>query len=93
MFTTNQFKKRMAVDRLSQGQYRICVVYRGKVYFCISNNSLAWDRLENDNYPSNYPVNGYTNRGAWQAFYDECLQKNFLGKWQYQKSTDKILKE
>lgn len=62
-------------------QYDVEITYRGKQYKCQSNNSLAWDRLDDDNYADNYPVYGYTNKGAWKAFYNECKRKNHLGEY------------
>ena len=58
--------------------YIVTITYRGQEYECNSNNSLAWDRLDDYNYRDN-EVNGfYTNKGAYQAFYDECKRKNGL---------------
>lgn len=62
-------------------QYDVEITYRGKQYTCKSNNSLAWDRLDNDDYADNYTMYGYTNKGAWESFYDECKCKNHLGRY------------
>lgn len=58
--------------------YVVTIIYRGKKYTCQSNNSLAWDRLDDDNYRDNEVSGSYTDKGAYQAFYDECKRKNNL---------------
>lgn len=81
--TLQELKQRVRVER-DRGycSYIVKIDYRGKEYKCHSNNSLAWDRLDDDNYRDN-EVNGfYTNKGAYQAFYDECKRKNCLGGYQ-----------
>lgn len=80
--TLNELKNRTSV-RHANGycQYEVEITYRGKRYKCKSNNSLAWDRLDDDNYADNYSKCGYTNKEAWKAFYDECKRQNGLGEY------------
>lgn len=82
--TLQELKERVKVERAGgYGSYKVTITYRGKSYWCHSNNSLAWDRLDDDNYSDN-EVNGfYTNKGAYLAFYDECKRKNHLGEYNY----------
>lgn len=82
--TLKEIKDRTTV-RHGKGycQYEVEITYRDRTYKCQSNNSCAWDRLDDDNYADNYVMGGYTNKGAWLAFYEECLRKNHLGKYQY----------
>ncbi len=63
--------------------YRVEIIYRGKKYHCISNNSEAWDTLGDCDSLSE--VSGYyrTGKQALMAFYDECLRKNYLGRYAY----------
>jgi hypothetical protein len=77
--TLQELKNKVRVQRNGgYGQYKVTITYRGFEYTCHSNNSLAWDRLDDTNYRDN-EVNGfYTNKGAYQAFYDECKRKNGL---------------
>ena len=80
--TLNELKHRVAVRHASgYCQYDVEITYRGKQYKCKSNNSLAWDRLDDDNYADNHSVCGYTNKEAWKAFYNECKRKNGLGEY------------
>jgi hypothetical protein len=76
-------KVRVERDRGFFYLYKVTITYRGREYTCKSNNSLAWDRLDDDNYRDN-EVNGfYTNKGAYKAFYEECKRKNNLGEYKY----------
>lgn len=80
--TLDELRRRIKVER-DKGfhLYKITITYRGKEYTCKSKNSLAWDRLDDDNYSDN-EVNGfYTNKGAYLAFYEECKRKNNLGEY------------
>lgn len=81
--TIEQLRERTKVEWIGTCQYRVTITYRGRTYTCKSNNSLAWDRLDDDNYPDNYTVGTYTNKGAWLAFYDECKRCNRLGEYNY----------
>lgn len=77
--TLNELKSKVCV-RHDRGycSYIVTITYRGEEYTCHSNNSLAWDRLDDTNYRDN-EVNGfYANKGVYQAFYDECKRKNGL---------------
>lgn len=76
--TLADIKEKTSVKWTGTSQYEVTIEYRGKTYKCKSNNSLAWDRLDDENYPDNYTVGLYTNKGAWLAFYEECKKKNNL---------------
>lgn len=80
--TLKELKERVRVQRNGgHGQYKVTIQFKGKEYTCGSNNSLAWDRLDDDNYRDNQ-INGfYTNKGAYKAFYEECKRANNLGKY------------
>lgn len=80
--TLKELRKRVRVKRASgYCSYEVTITYRGKKYRCHSNNSLAWDRMDDDNYRDNEVSGFYTNKGAYQAFYDECKRKNNLGEY------------
>lgn len=81
--TLKELKEKTSVRWCGYGQYEVTITYRGKTYKCKSNNSPAWDRLDDENYSDNYRVGFYTNKEAWQAFYEECLQKNHIGNYKY----------
>lgn len=55
--------------------YHVEIKYQGQIWSCTSNNSLAWDCLEEKGY--------YTPKQALMAFRDECMQKNHIGKYEY----------
>lgn len=82
--TLQELREKVKVRRASgYCSYTVTITYRGKEYICHSNNSLAWDRLDDDNYRDNEVSGFYTNKGAYQAFYDECKRKNNLGQYKY----------
>lgn len=77
--TEKQLRERMVVSRASgHGQYRVVIVYRGKTYSCISNNTMAWDMKDYDYGCGMKRVYYSSARQAMQAFYDECKTKNNL---------------
>lgn len=81
--TLKELRERTRVEWCGYGQYKVTITFHGKEYTCHSNNSLAWDRLDDDNYRDNEVSGNYTNKGAWMAFYDECKRKNSLGEYNY----------
>lgn len=82
--TLKELRNRVRVSR-AKGycSYEVKITYRGKEYTCHSNNSLAWDRLDDDNYRDNEEHGFYTNKEAYEAFYEECKRKNNLGEYKY----------
>lgn len=78
--TTKQLDERVSVGWIGTCQYRVEITFRGKAYTCRSNNSLAWDDMDREPGDS-YCY--YTRKQALQAFYDECCQKNHLGKYNH----------
>lgn len=78
--TLKELENKVTVRSKGHGQYGIDIEYRGKIYHCNSNNSLAYDSLPKycnngcwDD--SNLPM---TQRQALKNFYDECKRKNNL---------------
>lgn len=76
---TQDLRDRITIQWKGYGTYRVTIEYRGKLYFCTSHNSLAYDRINNndifDNRVSSY---GYTYREALSALYNECKRANGL---------------
>lgn len=64
-------KDRLRVGVVTGGTFS--VIYHGPRYarWCVSNNTLAHDRLRCD-VPYKSRVHGYTYRQALQALYNEC---------------------
>ena len=82
--TLNELRERVRVTRGSgYCCYNVTITWRGKQYTCHSNNSPAWDRLDDINYGDNEVIGLYTNKGAYEAFYEECKRKNHLGEYNY----------
>ncbi|MBP5722160.1 MAG: hypothetical protein J6X18_01050 [Bacteroidales bacterium] len=82
--TLQELKERVRVQRdCGYCSYKVTITYHSKEYSCHSNNSLAWDRLDDYNYRDNEVNGNYTNKGAYEAFYNECKQKNHLGEYNY----------
>jgi hypothetical protein len=78
--TLQELKERVKVERDGgYGSYKVTITYRGKSYWCHSNNSLAWDDLGSDEHRCYY----MTDKQALLAFYDECKRKNHLGEYNY----------
>lgn len=61
------------------GHYIVTIEYKGKQYSCLSNNSLAYDRIHNFMlYKNRERVFEYTFKQALQSVYDECKRKNYI---------------
>lgn len=58
--------------------YKVTIEYRGKIYSCRSNNTLAMDRIyEQSSLRDNQRgTAGLTLRQALEEFYNECKEKN-----------------
>lgn len=79
MMTLNELKSRVSLEWVGYGQYRVWTIHRGQRYTCISNNTLATDRIKSDDWVPERAVKGYyTLRGAYQALHYEVLIKNGL---------------
>ena len=76
--TTKQLREHTKVTKIGYGSYEVRIKYRGKEYKCHSNNSLAYDRLDDPDHSEKWELCGYNNKRAWQSFYDECTHKNSI---------------
>ena len=77
--TTEELRFKLHIAWKGYGTYRVTINYRGKYYHCLSHNSLAYDRLNCTDIVSDRTVKHfYTYRGALDALYKECKQKNDL---------------
>lgn len=76
--TTKELRDRTRVERCGYGQYKVTIIFRGKEYTCHSNDSIAYDRLDDPDHSERWELYGYNNHRAWQSFYDECKRKNHL---------------
>ena len=77
--TLDELKEKVfKIQFQSSGCYKIWIEYKEKYYSCLTNNTLATNRIK---YGSEYPKveeYGYTLKQAFQALYDECKRKNNL---------------
>jgi hypothetical protein len=74
--TTAQLSQRIIADRTSSyGHYKVTIQYRGKEYSCISTDSMAYDRY-NDEDAKGRGI--YTQKDALQSLWSECKRKNNL---------------
>lgn len=78
--TTQELKDRISISFSGYGHYKVTIEYRGKIYSCTSNNTLARDRITGyaDDVPERAVKDFYTYKGALLAFYEECKHKNGL---------------
>ena len=74
---TQQLNGRIDLTPKPYGHYRIRIEYRGKHYFCTSNNTMAVDRIHTDERyirGAHYP----TERAALMSLWNECKRANGL---------------
>lgn len=60
-----------------QGSYRVTIKYRNKYYYCITNNSMAFDVIRAW-IRDDIPAWGYTPKQAYEVLWNECKTKNGL---------------
>lgn len=71
--TTSELSQRIIADRTSSyGHYKVTIQYRGKQYSCISTNSMAYDRYNDDDSQTG------VQRDALKSLWNECKRKNNL---------------
>lgn len=77
--TLKDIQNRVFIRWHGYGCYYVTISHRRKEYFCVSHNSMAYDRIRYyDETPTRADRQGYTLKGAFLAFYDECKRKNNL---------------
>lgn len=64
----------------SRGSYRIVIEFRGREYACVSQNSLAIDRIKAADCLPPVTRDDYfsTEKKAYEALYAECKLKHNL---------------
>jgi len=72
--TERELREKVTIKWLQQCCYKVTILYYGKEYSCISNNSLAWDDLGEEYNRSYYK----TDKQCLKAFYEECKRINGL---------------
>lgn len=74
-----QLLEKVNVRSQGCGNYLVAIEFKGKQYFCHSNNSLAYDRIYNQLiFGVRERFNSYTLKQALQTLYDEVKRKNNL---------------
>lgn len=82
MKTLEQLKEIVKVTWIGYGTLRVEITYNGKKYSCNTHNTLATDRLKDDDYIRDRSLYG-SKKQAYLALYEECKQKNNIGKYRY----------
>ena len=75
--TLNELQKKVRYSICISGSFQITIEYRGKELRCTSNNTMAYDRLHCNDTPSHIVDGWYTEKGAYQAMWDECVRAHF----------------
>ena len=80
MTTTNELCKHfVSIKVQAYGHYKVTIEYRGKLYSCTTNNSMAYDRWTDAGYINDRKKrHGYTLKQALFAMYNECKKVNGL---------------
>ena len=74
-----KLRERVNVQRVQHGQYKVTITYHGKEYTCLSNNSLAWDDLDEEWVQNRSYYK--TDKQCLMACYNECKRANNLGEY------------
>lgn len=71
----------VGIRQTGTGQYKVTILYRGKEYSGTTNNTLAIDRMREDDYflGKRHPGRIYTTaKQAAQSLYNEVKRQNGL---------------
>ena len=68
--TLAQLEERVTIGVVKGGHFKVTIEYNGKVYSCISTNTMASDCIR---YGAR---NGYTRKQAFKSLYDYCKLQN-----------------
>ena len=75
LLTTEELRKRLALS-LVDGWVKVVITYKGQSISCWSDNVSAYNRAIATEYSPNRKIDGYTEKTALIALYDECLVLN-----------------
>lgn len=75
--TTSELRNRVSVQFKSYGHYLVTISYYGKEYKTVTTNTLAIDRMRDDDGIDNGKVY-VTPKQALEALYNECKRNNSL---------------
>jgi hypothetical protein len=74
--TAQELSQRIVADKTSSyGHYKVTIQYRGKEYTCITTNSEAYDRYNDEERKGN---RYYSQLDALKDLWRECKRKNNL---------------
>lgn len=78
MKNLNQLERKVAFFSAGYGHQKISIIYRGKEYKCTSTNTIATDRIKDDN--EGVDKNAYytTKKAAYLSLYNEVKRANNL---------------
>lgn len=77
--TLKQLSDKVSIGVCLCGSFKVCIEYRGKRYYCTSNNTEAYDCISNwrrDNYFRK--DHSLTPKQAYECIWSECLCRNNL---------------
>ena len=70
---TQELAQRIFADKTSYyGHYKVTIIFRGKSYTCISTDSIAYDRYNDEDAKKG------VQKDALKSFWNECKRKNNL---------------
>lgn len=78
MKTLNQLQKNVSFFFSGYGHNKISIIYRGKEYRCTSSNTIATDRIKDDNEGINNDTYYKTKKQAFLSLYNEVKAANNL---------------
>ena len=76
--TLEQLTDKITVGVCLDGHFRVSIEYRGKCYSTTSTNTLALDRIHDQDISDTKVACSYTLKGAFQALWNECKRNNNL---------------
>lgn len=78
MKTLNQLQKNVSFFFSGYGHNKISIIYRGKEYRCTSSNTIATDRIKDDNEGIDNDTYYKTKKEAYLSLYNEVKAANNL---------------
>lgn len=78
MKTLNQLERQVAFFSAGYGHNKISIIYRRKEYRCTSSNTIATDRIKDDNEGIDNDKYYKTKKQAYLSLYNEVKAVNNL---------------
>ena len=76
--TTQELNSKISFRFSGYGHFKVTIEYRGQEYTCTTTNTMAIDRINDDNDGRSYEGFYSTKKQALLSLWEECKRANHL---------------